>query len=349
MKYFNLFLAILIIFSKTGNILCEENIFDVNNIKITKDLKSNNEKLANRAIKKGFENLKEKILTKPERDKLSNLEFADVKRLVSYYQIKIDEKSEQEENQVIFNVSFDREKVHRLFYKRRVLYSEIINKEIYILPILKKNNKNYIYNKNYFYENWNRNNESQLIEFILPLENIEIIQIINANKDNLLDISLSNFFKEYSNNNLALVLIEQENLKPEKIFLKTKIQGKNINKNINIMDQSFKSKKILNEKIIAQVKTDITNIIKNENLIDVRTPSFLNTKLFFSKNNDLYELNKRLNKIELIENVFVQEFNNEFTMLKIKYLGKLEKIIDKLNKEKIELKLIGEDWSLKII
>ena len=63
----------------------------------------------------------------------------------------------------------------------------------------------------------------------------------------------------------------------------------------------------------------------------------------------MYELNKRLNKIELIENVFVQEFNNEFTMLKIKYLGKLEKIIDKLNKEKIELKLIGEDWSLKII
>ena len=89
--------------------------------------------------------------------------------------------------------------------------------------------------------------------------------------------------------------------------------------------------------------------MKNENLIDVRTPSFLNTKLLFSKNDDLYELNKRLNKIELIENVFVQEFNNEFTLLKIKYLGKLEKIIDKLNEEKIELKLIGEDWSLKVI
>ena len=95
--------------------------------------------------------------------------------------------------------------------------------------------------------------------------------------------------------------------------------------------------------------SNITNIIKTENLIDVRTPSFLNTKLYFSKNNDLYELNKRLNKIELIENIFVQEFNNEFTMLKIKYLGELEKIIDKLNKEKIELKLVGEDWSLKII
>ena len=273
----------------------------------------------------------------------------DVKKLVSYYQIKTDEKSAQEENQVIFNVSFDREKLHRLFYERRVLYSEIINKEIYILPILKKDNKNYVYNENFFYENWNKNNEGQLIEFILPLENIEIIQIINSNKDNLLDINLSDFFREYPNKNLAFVLIEQENSKPEKIFLKTKIQGKNINKNINIKDQSFNSKKNFYEKVIAQLKTDITNIIKTENLIDVRTPSFLNTKLYFSKNNDLYELNKRLNKIELIENIFVQEFNNEFTMLKIKYLGELEKIIDKLNKEKIELKLVGEDWSLKII
>ena len=39
MKHFKLFIAILIIFSKTGNILCEENIFDVNNIDITKPQK----------------------------------------------------------------------------------------------------------------------------------------------------------------------------------------------------------------------------------------------------------------------------------------------------------------------
>ena len=349
MEYLKIFITILIVFSKTGNILCEENIFDVNNIEVTKSLKSNNEKLANRAIKKGFEKLKEKILTKSELDKLSNLEFRDVKSLVSYYQIKTDEKKEQSENQVFFNVTFDREKLHRLFYERRVLYSEIMNKEIYILPILKKDNKYYVYNQNFFYENWNKNNEGQLIEFILPLENIEIIQIINANKDNLLDVNLSDFFREYPNKNLALVLIEQINAKPEKIFLKTKIQGKNINKNISLKDSSSYSKKNIYENAIAQIKNDLTNIMKNENLIDVRTPSFLNTKLLFSKNDDLYELNKRLNKIELIENVFVQEFNNEFTLLKIKYLGKLEKIIDKLNEEKIELKLIGEDWSLKVI
>ena len=36
----------------------------------------------------------------------------------------------------------------------------------------------FIYNKNFFYEKWNKLKKFELIEFILPLENIEIIQKI---------------------------------------------------------------------------------------------------------------------------------------------------------------------------
>ena len=43
----------------------------------------------------------------------------------------------------------------------------------------------------------------KLIEFILPLENIEIIQIINQSKDNLLDLELNSLFKEYLNKNIS--------------------------------------------------------------------------------------------------------------------------------------------------
>ena len=37
----------------------------------------------------------------------------------------------------------------------------------------------------------------ELLEFILPLENIEIIQKINSNKNNLINLELKNLFKEY--------------------------------------------------------------------------------------------------------------------------------------------------------
>ena len=36
-----------------------------------------------------------------------------------------------------------------------------------------------------------------------------------------------------------------------------------------------------------------------------------------SKKNNLVELNKRLEKIDLIDNINVQEFNNEYVLIKL--------------------------------
>ena len=69
--------------------------------------------------------------------------------------------------------------MHNLFYESNILYSEISDKELFILPILKKNNQIYIFNQNFFYENWNKFYNKTLIEFILPLENIENIHRIS--------------------------------------------------------------------------------------------------------------------------------------------------------------------------
>ena len=52
------------------------------------------------------------------------------------------------------------------------------------------------------------------------------------------------------------------------------------------------------------------------------------------------ELNSRIENIDLIENVFVQEFNKDYVNLKIKYLGKLDKIIKQLRSKNIILELI---------
>ena len=65
---------------------------------------------------------------------------------------------------------------------------------------------------------WNEISDNQLVEFILPLENIEIIENVNLNKNNLLNLELSKLLLEYSDRNLALVLIEDSELKQEKIF-----------------------------------------------------------------------------------------------------------------------------------
>ena len=348
MKSYKLLIIILVVFLKTGNVLSNTNIFDVNNIEIEKNSKINNEALANKAIQKGFKELIDKILLKEDKNKLKELKYTEIKELVTYYQVsnKIDEVNDIEK--INFNISFDKNKIHNLFYKKGVSYSQIINKELFILPILKRNDQIFIYNQNYFYTMWNKIYETELIEFILPLENIEIIQNINLNKKNLLNLKLNNLFTEYSNKNLALVLIEDNNLKQEKIYLKTKILGKNIIKNIIVKRLTLNQEEFY-KKIITEVKQEITNLVKSQNLIDVRVPSFLNAQLQISKKSNLVELNFRLKKIDLVEKIFIQEFNNDTIYLKIKYLGKLNTIIKQLNDQKIILKLIGDQWSIKII
>ena len=221
MKLYKLIIFILIVFFKTETLFSNNSLFNVNNIEIEKKDKITNDALAAQAIRQGFNQLINKILLKEDSGSLSDLNFTSIKQLVSYYQISniLDEKNSNK-NLVNFSVTFDKEKIHELFYKRGILYSEISDKELYLLPVLIKDNEINIFNNNFFYQKWNDIYQNDLIEFILPLENIEIIQNINNNKNNLFNLNISNLFEEYTNKNLALVLIEDNNKKLKKFILK---------------------------------------------------------------------------------------------------------------------------------
>ena len=281
MKFYKLIIFILIVFFKTGTLFSENNLFNVNNIELVKKDKTSNSILADKAIKKGFNQLLSKILLKEDIGKLSNLNFATIKDLVAYYQISEGIDKEKQEEIVNFSITFDKDKTHDLFFKKAISYSEISDKELYVLPVLIKDNEIFIFNNNFFYKNWNEIYIEDLIEFILPLENIEIIKNIN-NNDNLIDLNLNDVFKEYSKKNLALILIEDNTKDKVKIYIKSKIQGKLISKSINLKKQISKDPKFY-EKIIIEIKKELVDLVKSKNLIDIRTPSFLNVKFELDK------------------------------------------------------------------
>ena len=348
MKSFKPIIIILIVFFKTETLFSKNNLFNVNNIQIEKKDKTTNKALANKAIRKGFNQLLNKILLKRDADKFSDLSFSTVKQLVIYYQIGDIAEQENKEEFVNFNVTFDKDKIHDLFFERGISYSKISDKEIYILPILIKESEIFVFNNNFFYKNWNKIYEIDLIEFILPLENIETIKKINEQRSNLIDLEIDKLFKEYSIKNLALILIEDNTASSERVYIKTKIQGKNISKSLELKRKNLSTNKFY-EKIIIETKKELVDLIKSKNLIDVRTPSFLNIKLNVNKKSNLVVFNSRVKNIDSIENIYVQEFNKEFMNLRIKYLGKLEKLINDFKKENINLQRINEQWIIKTL
>ena len=197
MKPYKQLFFILVVFFKTETLFSENNLFNVNNIELEKKDKMTNNRLADQAIKKGFNQLIARILLKEDIEKLSNLKFSSIKQLVTYYQITNISNEDKKRELVNFSVTFDKNKIHNLFYKKGITYSEILDRELYILPILIQNNEIYIFNNNFFYENWNKFYKNDLIEFILPLENIEIIENINNYRANLINLKVSILFQKY--------------------------------------------------------------------------------------------------------------------------------------------------------
>ncbi len=139
----------------------------------------------------------------------------------------------------------------------------------------------------------------------MPLEKIEIIQNINENKNNLINLNISELFQEYATKNLAFILIEDDTNGNQKIYIKSIIQNKKISKNINLKRLNLSTKSFY-EKIIKDTKKELIDLVKSKNLIDIRTPSFLNVRLNVSKNSNLVELNSRIKNIDSVENVYVQ-------------------------------------------
>ena len=138
MKIYKLILIILVFFFKTGNVLSNTNIFDVNNIEVERKGNSSNEILANKAITKGFKKLINRILLEEDIKKIQELKFSEIKELVSYYQVSNKAEDNLKSQKINFDISFNKDKIHDLFYKKIISYSKISDKELYILPILKK-------------------------------------------------------------------------------------------------------------------------------------------------------------------------------------------------------------------
>ena len=348
MKNLVFIFCILIILFKTGNVLSDNEIFNVNNIEINKENSKNREKLVNTAFQKAFDELIDRLLMEEDYKRLVNIDLNQIKKLISYYQIINHEDKDKNSEGIKVNVFFDKNKMYNFFYNKAILYSDTINTEVILFPLLKKKEEYFIFAKNYFYENWNKIKSNNLIQYTLLGESIEIIEKINLNKNNIYDLEITDFFKEYQADNVIFANIQINNNNAE-VFLSTRIQGKKISKNLLINNKSNLDEVNFYDYIILEINSTTRDLIKSQNLIDVRTPSFLNVKLKLNNTSNLIDFNNKIEQIDLINDFYIQKLNKDYVLIKIKYLGKIKKIINKLENQKIKLKMVAGQWELEII
>ena len=344
MNKIKLLIIIIILLLKTGNVLSVESIFNVNNIELDGKFYSNKQKSINKGFIDGFDKLIKRIALKRDYNKALSTNLKEVRNLVSYYQL-IEPASRFLNKNTYLNLYFDKEKINKYFYKKNISYSDLLSIEAVILPVHITDKNFFVYNDNYFYDNWTtKNNIDSIVEYIFPVDSLEIISIINNKKNNLDEIDIKKLFADYNSNNLIFISIYTSKNK-NRVFLKSLISGKEIVKNYEFTSNERNDFK---EYIILELKDEIEDLIKSENTLDLTVPSFLNINLNLKNKNNLFKTQNILKKIDLIDYFHVKEFNNTNAVINIKFYGKINKIREKLLQNNLNLYQADSQWNISI-
>ncbi|MGA0123593.1 MAG: hypothetical protein ACO3HO_01595 [Pelagibacteraceae bacterium] len=341
-------LSIIVFLFKTETVFSVETIYDVNNIQVSGKLNNNldNNKLIEEAFRKAFLIFINKTLLEKDIESLSKTNIQIIKDFIFTHQITSQKKSIDEEIILTVNVKFDPKKINNYLSINNISYADISEISISILPILRKENNLFIFSDNFFYNEWNKtendkkNTEAQLINYNLALENAEDLFYINNNRENLelIDINKLNSLSEEKNKIFLIFTLNEDT----KVFIKAYFNEKEVIKNITLNNNSTDDYNSL----IMNVKDQINQIWKEQNLIDINTPAYLDIIFDIKKINDFLKFRTFLDTIDIIDNYSILEITNKYAKIRMKYKGKISNLREKFLNEKININIENNEWSL---
>ena len=100
--------------------------------------------------------------------------------------------------------------------------------------------------------------------------------------------------------------------------------------------------------ILKDLKMQITDIWKQENVIDLSSLLLIRIKFQHTNLQDLYKLKNTFYKISIIDNYFLEEFNINYSFFKIYYYGNPKRLRTELLKFGYQLNNDQGYWGLYI-
>ena len=347
MKKFIILFLILLFFSKTPNVFAYNSLFTVDNIEVSGSVKSTNnrEKYLNLAFKKGYRKLITSIIKREDQKELLSSELSEIKSFISSYKI-VEEKNIKGNYEIKINLFFNRKKIENFLKNKNISYSEMKKFDMLIYPIFIVGSELQLISKNKFYEEWNKIKTSDNANFILPLQNLDDINFIKQNLENLEETDLSNLVKNYGIKNSTIIILRYDK-KTLDVFLKSNFSGVKKYKKIDFKLDSIADEEVRSD-IISNLKAYTIELWKEENLINIATPSYLTLNFEIKNQNSFKEIIDKIKKISSIENFSVKNFDEKSARIKIKFFGKIKTLQNSFIENGFDIQFQDEQWNLKL-
>ena len=346
-EYIFIFLtSIILLFILLTESFSEESVFTINEVQVKGgiDVNFSREKFLNRAFSNSFDILMNKILLISDMKKVENIKLVEVKNLIKNFKI-LEESYREDIYRAKIEVVYSEKKVKNFLREKNISFSLPKNITAVFFPVFYINGKIQSLNENFFYNHWEKINiKNELINFILPLDDLDDISQISKMRDNLENLNILSLINKYGEKNYVFVLMDYEEGMLN-IYLKT-----NFNNNKTSTNISYKVKDIKNESdlisILKYLKLDIVDIWKEQNLINLLMPLSIKIKFQHLKIKNLDKLRKTFYKISIIHKYTLEEFNTNNSYYKIYYYGNPKKLKAELLKFGYELINNQGSWEL---
>ncbi len=344
---FFLFLALLNIFFSTG--ICHAKTFTINDIELSTPFKINfnKNKIIDEGFIQAFDHLLLSIVQSKDHQKLKQINLSQIKSMIDTFSIK-EEKFVDEIYYIKLNVSFDKKIILDLLEKKNIFPSLPEKKDIIFMPIIvnQKENQIKMFSDNIIYNLWSSNiKQYDLLNYILPMEDLEDLNLVKKNIKNLENFEFSEIVKKYNIENYIISIFFIDYDQTRLLNIISFDNKKNI-KNSLIKNIDFNNDPKIN-KLIETLKITFEDYWKSQNEINTSVKLPLTISVENSNNIKIYQLEKKLSNLDLIYNFYIYKFDNKNNIYKIIFNGTPDKFIKVMKNNNYEFETVNKIWVMK--
>ena len=323
--------------------------FDIENIEISRpfELNFDKNKVIDDGFDKAFSELMFSILNSTDQKKINQIEINQIKGMIDSFSIK-KEKFIDEVYFMNIDVSFNKKAIYRFLEKKNIFPSAAIKKKFLFIPVIIDENTNelFIFYKNDILSQWNENKKnSDLIEYILPTEDLEDINLIKNNFENIEKYDFNEVFSKYSIEDYIIALIFKNN---NELRILSRI---NVNNQIILKNKSFSNldiKKNDNIKnLIEDLKVIYEDYWKNFNLINTSIKLPINIKVQSLESEKISDFEKKLRETDLVYDFFIYKIDKNFVYYKLTFNGTATVFLKMMSSHNYNFDTQNKLWILK--
>ena len=344
--FFTSFVLFIIIFSTT---FLQANTFKVSGVEISSSFELNfkKSKVIDEGFKTSFINLLSMITTSGDKSKLKNIRLKELKSMIDSFMIS-NEKFVNNEYSAQLETTFNKKKILNYLERKNVFPSMPVRNKVLLVPILvdTETDNIYLFNNNIFYEKWNDEKKNyQLLDYLLPSEDLEDLNIIQGISDSVESYDFINLIKKYDLNDYIISII-YKNKNEFKILSKI-----NLNNSLKVNNQKYININLDNEKdfqkILESLKIIYEDYWKKNNEINTSIKLPLTVSISSKDYKKITKLENVLSDIDLISDFYILKFNSENTQYKIIYNGSPKTFFNDMSKRNLDLIMENNIWTVK--